>query len=253
MYKYAVRVSGPRLNIIEIRGRGFMVNDRKQLTLDKLSLSLGAKIRSLRTQRNLKITDLADMTGLTSSLISQLERALASPSISTLKKICDALDVPIAYLFEEAQTAENGDHFTDREDLTTTVSPSAPQIDFEAYLKLFPPVNLGGASPVVTEKNRKFLFPSKGIRYYLLTPDLSGPIEFILNEHDPGASTGWHFHIGSECGLVLSGELIVEVKDKVYTLKKGDSIILNSSDPHLKRNDSDEMCSSVWANVPPWF
>jgi len=228
------------------------MNDQNHLPLDKLNLSMGAKIRSLRKQRGLKIADLAEMTGLTSSLISQLERALASPSISTLKKICDAMNIPIAYLFEEAQPAKNGEHFAGEEG-AAPVSAGVPQVDFEAYLKLFPPVNLMGASPVVQEKNRKFLFPSKGIRYYLLTPDLSGPIEFILNEHDPGASTGWHFHIGSECGLILSGELTVEVKDKVYVLKKGDSIILNSSDPHLKRNDSDEMCSSVWANVPPWF
>ena len=225
------------------------MNDRSHFAQDDLNLVLGAKIRTLRTEQNLKIVDLAEMTGLTSSMISQLERALISPSIATLKKICEAMHVPISYLFEEAGPAENGNNLAARE---TAVMPESP-VDLDAYLKLFPPVNLMGVSPVVHKKNRKFLSPSKGIRFYLLNPNLSGPIEFIYNEYDPGASTGRYSHPGSECGLILSGEMVVEIKDEVYHLKEGDSITFNSSDPHLKRNDSDEVCTCVWANVPPWF
>jgi len=223
------------------------MNDRNHPAKDELNLSLGAKVRALRKQQDLKITDLAAMTGLTSSMISQLERALISPSIATLKKICAAMNIPISYLFDEAQPAENG------ESAPAQTSLPHPLIDLEAYAKILPPVNLMGKSPVVHKNNRKFLSPGKGIRFYLLNPNLFGPIEFIYNEYDPGASTGSISHPGSECGLILSGELVVEVKDSVYLLKEGDSITFNSFDPHIMRNDSDKMCTCVWANVPPWF
>ncbi|MDR1901830.1 MAG: helix-turn-helix domain-containing protein, partial [Treponema sp.] len=73
---------------------------------DKVNVTLGARIRAQRIKHNLKITELADQTGLTSSTISQVERALISPSIATLKKLCDAINIPISYLFEDADAAD---------------------------------------------------------------------------------------------------------------------------------------------------
>ncbi|HWQ80071.1 MAG TPA: cupin domain-containing protein, partial [Anaerovoracaceae bacterium] len=74
-------------------------------------------------------------------------------------------------------------------------------------------------------------------------------------EYDPGSTTGpdLYSHPGCECGLILSGELIVQIKQEVYLLREGDSITFNSTDPHSKRNESDKICTCVWANVPPWF
>lgn len=241
------------MEISKKRGIWMSTNGRNGLPLDELGLSLGAKISLLRKSHNLKITDLAEMTGLTSSMISQLERALVSPSISTLKKICEAMNIPISYLFEEARPAENGELSSGKKHSLTQEPPFIPRIDIGAYSKILPPVNLMGASPVVHKNTRKFLSPVNGIRYYLLTPNLFGPIEFIYNEYDPGASTGTLTHPGSECGLILSGELTVEINESTYILKEGDSITFNSFDPHIMRNDSDKICTGIWANVPPWF
>jgi quercetin dioxygenase-like cupin family protein len=110
-------------------------------------------------------------------------------------------------------------------------------------------------SPVVRKENRKFLSPGPGVRYYLLTPNLAGPLELIYNEYDPGAGTGpeSYTHPGVESGLILSGELEVRINSEVYVLKEGDSITFNSSIPHSKRNVSDVMCTCIWANTPPWF
>ena len=229
------------------------MSDHNHYSRDALNLSLGAKVRALRKQQNLKINDLAKMTGLTSSMISQLERALISPSIATLKKICEAMNIPVSYLFDDAQPVVNGEASANNSAYHPQIPFPIPRIDLETYSKILPPVNLMGGSPVVHKSNRKILSPGKGIRFYLLNPNLFGPIEFIYNEYDPGASTGTISHPGSECGLILSGELVVEVKDTVYHLKEGDSITFNSFDPHIMRNDSDKMCTCVWANVPPWF
>ena len=237
------------------------MKENTQGSLHKLNSSMGSKIRALRSSQGLNITELAERTGLTPSMISQLERALISPSIATLKKICDALGIPISYLFEEAEMQLSGNanapeaagHLKAGEMAHTAAPAPMSALHLEAYLKMFSPANSEGISPVVHEQNRKFLSPGKGIRFYLLNPNLAGPIEFIYNEYDPGANTGRYSHFGSECGLILSGELVVEIKDKVYRLKKGDSITFDSSDPHLKRNDAGEVCTCVWANVPPWF
>jgi transcriptional regulator with XRE-family HTH domain len=225
-----------------------MLNTVDSSEPDKVNLALGARIRAQRIKHNMKISELAEMTGLTSSTISQVERALISPSIATLKKICDAMSIPISYLFEDTGAA-------DQEDPTEHNGSSGISPDLSAHLKLYASVNLMGLSPVVHKEDRKFLSPGPGVRFYLLNPNLAGPSELIYNEYDPGAGTGpdLYTHPGSECGLILSGELVIQIKDEVYTLKEGDSITFNCSDPHSKKNISDVICTCIWVNTPPWF
>jgi DNA-binding XRE family transcriptional regulator/quercetin dioxygenase-like cupin family protein len=205
-------------------------------------------MRAQRIQHNMKISQLAKVSGLTSSTISQVERALISPSISTLKKLCDAMNIPISYLFEDAGAA-------DQDKPAEQAGAQGGMPDTALHLKMLAQVNLMGASPVVHKEERKILSPNPGVRFYLLNPNLAGPSELIYNEYDPGAGTGvgLYSHPGVECGLILSGELVVQIKDEVYTLKEGDSITFNSSDPHSKNNFSDVMCTCIWANTPPWF
>ncbi|MCG8481730.1 MAG: cupin domain-containing protein [Clostridia bacterium] len=206
---------------------------------DDLSITLGNRIRELRKEKNLKIVDLSNLTGLTVSMISQVERAIISPSIETLKKIGNAMDTPVGYFFEDVNQSEP----------QVNKGNNGQTIDGVSNF-VFPEVH-----PVVHEHQRKMLSPGKGIHFYLLNPNLNGPIEFIYNVYDPGSSTGegLYCHPGSECGLILEGQLVVQIKDKEYVLEKGDSITFNSSDPHLKKNVSDKVCTCVWANVPPWF
>ncbi len=228
-----------------------MPSNPVDLEADNVKIALGTRIRAQRTSHNMKISDLAELTGLTSSTISQVERALISPSIATLKKICDAMDITIGSLFEDK------DSFNEPAEPEEQKAPSEnlAETEMASHLKLYTSVHLMGLSPVVHKENRKFLSPSPGIRFYLLNPNLAGPIELIYNEYDPGTSTGpaLYSHPGSECGLILSGELVVQIKDATYVLKEGDSITFNSSEPHSKRNDSDTMCTCIWANTPPWF
>lgn len=214
---------------------------QKNTLPDPLTLNLGTKVRSLRTERNLKITDLANMTDLTSSMISQLERGLLSPSLASLKKISDALNMPISYLFE------------DEESLPHHNGVQVFNLNPNDYTPMKAVASLMSQSPIVHKNNRKLLSPGEGIRFYLLNPNMAGPIEMVYNEYDPGSDTGRYNHPGTECGLILSGELHIEVSDSVYVLKEGDSITFESTEIHRKWNESDKMCTSVWANSPPWF
>lgn len=194
-------------------------------------IRLGASIRSLRIEKGLKIVDIAKATGLTSSLISQVERDIIAPSIYTLKRIAASMDTPLGFFFTDSKEASGN-----------SVNPA-------------PTIVVNKPSPVVHLNERKTLSPGKGVTFYLLNPDLSGPIEFIYNIYEPGANTGFkqYSHPGSECGLVLKGELLITIEDESYLLKEGDSITFDSHRPHSKSNMGTEPCLCVWANNPPWF
>lgn len=199
---------------------------------EKFGSELGRRIRELRKGKGFKVIDIAAKTGLTSSFISQVERSLVSPSIETLKKIGDALDTPLSYFFEASHDLDSDNNSEDSNS-----------------------INHNEQSPVVHIHQRKILSPQPGITFYLLNPDMSGPIEFIYNIYEPGAGTGKNLysHPGHECGLILEGELVVTIRDKSYTLRKGDSITFASSEPHSKKNVGNTRCICVWANTPPWF
>jgi transcriptional regulator with XRE-family HTH domain len=255
-FEFCYRLSQTKYGIVKDVKLVIMNTNENSTSVIGIQKNLGAKIRAQRLKRNMKIAEIANRTGLTASTISQVERALISPSIATLKKICDVLQIPVGILFEDSGDAE---------------APALPKPPPEAPLPpqrepadAFSPVDLiklwtissaHQDSPVVRKEKRKFLSPGPGVRYYLLTPNLSGPLELIYNEYDPGASTGsaLYTHPGVESGLILSGELEIQINSEVYTLKEGDSITFNSSTPHAKRNISDVMCTCVWANTPPWF
>ena len=196
-------------------------------------MKLGERIKEARLKKNMKIVDVAREAKITSSMISQVERSVISPSIDTLRKISEVLGVPISHFFETSDDNGNSGDQTN----STDMSP-----EFRV-------------SPVVTANKRKVLSPSSGVTFYLLNPDLSGPIEFIYNIYEPGKGTGHdqYTHVGFECGLILEGELVVKLGDEEYLLKQGDSISFSSEIPHSKTNRSDIRCICVWANTPPFF
>ncbi len=67
---------------------------------------LGETVRLLRQRAGFSIQDVANRTGLSTGMISQLERARAMPSVRTLRLLSIALDVPISYFFEASDAGE---------------------------------------------------------------------------------------------------------------------------------------------------
>ena len=78
------------------------ISKKKGLLLrreDELHATIGRTIRELRKSRGLTLKQLARRTELSVSLLSQLERAESSASVSSLFKVATALDVRITDLF----------------------------------------------------------------------------------------------------------------------------------------------------------
>jgi len=179
-------------------------------------LGVGLQIRARRTGRNLTLAVLADEVGITRSALSQIERNQANPTLGTLKAIASALGITIGQLFPQ--------------------SPSAGRM-------------------VVRANARKRLSPRRGITYELLTPDLSGRIEFILATYTCGASTGDEAfaYPGEQCGLVLQGLAEIHLRETVYRLAAGDAIRFDCSIPHRIANASRVTLRCLWAITPPTF
>lgn len=177
---------------------------------------LGSRMRTIRKEKRLTLKDVAHMTGLTESLISQIENRKANPSVATLFAISRALGVSIADFFED-----DGEQ----------------------------------ASPVIRTSDRAVVHTASGITYSLLnhqTP--ASTFEALFAEYQPGSSTGEVLtHIGNECGVVLTGKLEVSIGEDRHVLNAGDSITFESTTPHILTNLSDGVTTAIWINSPPTF
>jgi transcriptional regulator with XRE-family HTH domain len=176
----------------------------------------GKRIREARLRQRLTLREAAAKAGITPSALSQLERDQFNPTLGTLKSVAVALNVTIGSLF----------------------APSAAP-----------------DRVVVSPGDRKRLSPRQGITYHLLTPDLSGQIEFILSVYEVGASTGPEpfAYPAEQCGLVLDGAAEVHLGDAVHRLEAGDSIRFDCATPHRIVNAGPTELRCIWAISPPSF
>lgn len=66
-----------------------------------MDINIGEKIKKLRKEKEMSIAELANKSDLSSSLISQIERNMVTPSIVSLWKIAQSLEVSVGYFFDE--------------------------------------------------------------------------------------------------------------------------------------------------------
>lgn len=179
-------------------------------------IDIGKKIMEYRKAKNLSIRELAELSNVTSSLLSQIERGLANPSINTLKMISKALDVQLFSFF--------------------LCSPSSKDL-------------------VVRANNRKeIIFPeSKGIVYELLSPDLSGSIEFATFKLEPNGESELMEHKGEEVANVLQGKIKLHLNGEIVELNEGDSVRIPPYTNHKWANSYDEVSKVIFAITPPTF
>jgi transcriptional regulator with XRE-family HTH domain len=177
---------------------------------------MGARIRRRRQQLGMTLHDLAEASGLTKSFVSQIERGRNSPSISTLRGIAAALEVPMFYFFQAEQTTE----------------------------------------PVVRLAERRIVtFQNTGVKYEFLTPDLQRNIEMLELRLKPGQHTGTRplSHDGEECAVVIQGTMEVEVAGTTYRLEVGDSIYIGALQSHRTHNPGKGTAVLISAISPPSF
>ena len=141
-----------------------------------MSDDVGTRLRALRNLRNISQRELAKRCGVTHSSLSLIEQGKVSPSVSSLKKILDAIPMSV------------GDFFTMDLESKNQVFYSADEL-----------TDMGSGDVVfkLVGANRE-----------------SRALSFLIETYPPGTDTGREMitHQGEEAGVVLEGE--IEMHDR---------------------------------------
>ncbi|MCR4391763.1 MAG: helix-turn-helix domain-containing protein [Candidatus Acetothermia bacterium] len=176
---------------------------------------LGQRLRELRLQKGLTLQELAAKIGKSESYLSKLEHGKINPSLTSLKKIADALGRPVVHLFED---------------------------------------DLAAVQTVLADGQRRRIIVSPHLEYEILSAPNAQVALFKVRLKKGGSSGAQaYIHEGIECGLILSGKVRIVVGDKAYVLTAGQSITFRSEQPHRFENAGDEEAVGIWAVSPPTF
>ncbi len=182
------------------------------------NLWLGQRLRQSRRQRRLSIRELAQKTGLSVGMVSQIERGLSTPSLRSLRLLANTLDVPISWFFPD----------------------SAQALAERRYI-------------VRADQRRRLKVPHVGFVQEVVSPPDPGAIEIYEILLEPGASSGpeTYSHAGEKAGLVLAGVLTIQLDGDDYALEAGDSFRFPSSLSHRFANPGDTETRLIWIVVSP--
>jgi transcriptional regulator with XRE-family HTH domain len=180
---------------------------------DETVAFIGNRIRLLRADRNLTLQALAEKTGLSSSMLSLVERGKTSPSIGTLVAISSALGAHMSDLFDNRAGKQE--------------------------------------EPVIRVEDQRVYVTAEGVKRRVVRTDDEHGMELVFNDYEPGTGSGSDLvhHSGYEYGVLLEGSLSVEVDGSTYELKPGDSISYNSQLPHRIQNNGRKHARAVWVNL----
>lgn len=184
----------------------------------QLTSGVGHRLRLRRKVRRLSLQDVAERSGLSIGLVSQIERGLSTASLRSLNLICRALDMPMRWLFECEAEAAN--------DTGVVVRASARRY-----------MDLG----------------SKGMAKELMSPDSIADIQMMRIVIQPGGSSGdspYNHPTGAKCGTVLAGQLGLAVDGQEYQLGPGDSFAFKAISQHRFWCVGNAPCEVIWVVTP---
>jgi transcriptional regulator with XRE-family HTH domain len=165
-----------------------------------VSVDVGERLKELRQERGRSMRALARLSGLSTNALSMIERGRTSPSVSTLYKLADALEVPITAFFRTEPP---------RQDVVFMKSSAHTRVEFQ-----------------------RGVWEGLGGELFL------GRVEPFLLTLESGASSGpfGMIHSGHEFVMCLDGKLEYEVEESHYSLEPGDTLLFASRMRHRWRN-----------------
>lgn len=185
------------------------------------NITIGAKVKALRTAKKYTLKQLSEESGLSIGFLSQLERGLSSVAIDSLARLAEILGVSLSAFFDS--TADQGQSPVCRsfEPHCSQVSPQIIQYILSNRIKDF------SCLP----------------RIFDLMPFAStNPDKLAMNQHE-----------GEEFVYVLEGILTVYLNDCEYCLNPGDSIQIHSQNPHNWVNNTNRVVKILVINSPNPF
>ena len=168
--------------------------------MKQIAETIADNLRSFREQRGLSLDGVSELTGVSKSMLRQIEMGRSSPTISTLWKIANGLKISFTTLLKRRDT------------------PVAIR-DFR------------GEGPLTAEGGGYRVYP-------ILTFDPGRPFEIYYMEIDEGVTYEGEPHQGAleESVFVLSGELEMRVGGSRYRARKEQCISFAPNQPHDYHN-----------------
>lgn len=169
--------------------------------------AVGRRIREIRTTHNLTLEDLSLKSGVSKSMLSQIESESVNPTIATVWKIANGLGIQFQALLEGKDEPQAAIHVTRRSEATILDTT-----DGEAHFQVLSPLKL-----------------ADDLEFYILNLNPGGVLESEA-----------HYKGTEEYLTVLEGRLAVTTGEKREELGAGDFIIYDVDLPHSIRNLSSE-------------
>jgi XRE family transcriptional regulator, regulator of sulfur utilization len=174
--------------------------------------AVGKRVRALRESMDLSLRDLAERSGVSAPMLSQVERGDTSPTLTVAGRIAHGLDLTLSQLLR----LDEGQHVV--------------------------------IVPAGTGRARE----RGGHRAEELTPALPGQrADVSRHVLAPGAATGgaqnppMHEAGSRETALVTRGRLTLAVDGEVHELSEGDAVTFDADLPHHFENRGSEPCEFV--------
>jgi transcriptional regulator with XRE-family HTH domain len=168
--------------------------------------AVGARIRALREAMDLSLRDLAERSGVSAPMLSQVERGETSPTLAIAERIAAGLELSLSQLL---------------------------RLDEAGHV-------------IVTRAGERRGRRSAGHRTEELTPPLPGQrADVSMHALEPGAATGrpgdppLHEPGARETAVVLEGAVTLVVDDDRHELREGDSVTFDADLSHHFENESD--------------
>ncbi len=182
-----------------------------------MKTKLGPLLRAIRNSRHLTIKEVALKAGVSSSLLSQIERNRISPSLDTLLQLLEVYGVPPNKFFKDYETM-------------TRVE--------------------------IVKKDQRKIYQRKGFKYETLCGESQAKGSHSFNafflELEPGQKRGDtdDGHLGRELGIVISGSAQLIYGGETYDIQKGDTLSFFSQIPHVIKNNGDDLFQAYWIVTP---
>ena len=182
---------------------------------------IGAKLRQLRLKKKIALVDLGKHTGLSASMLSQLENGKLVPTLPTLARIAMVFDVGLEHFFSDKKLRRTFVVVRAEERMKFPERPDSPVPGF-----YFEVLSFGNGEKNLSAYHAEF--PKHALR-----------------------EVRSHVHEGSEFIHVLEGILGIHYQSEDHLLNAGDSVYFDASEPHSYFGQSDSPAKAIVITTPP--
>lgn len=180
-----------------------------------INLIIAENLKRLRSERNMSLGKLAELSSLSKVMLSQIEKGEANPTINTLWKIAAGLNVPYTLLLEQQK---KNTQVIKKADINSQKSIDGQYTIFSYYSNT----------------------PTRNFELF----------QMELNEGCSYTSVG-HPEKSEEYIMVLQGELTLQVHNESFILKADDAITFSAATEHTYFNTGSGKLKTIIINYYP--